>query len=335
MAAISKKDYRKLGHTDILVSPLALGTYEFDRTVYDTDDRGAINIIRTAIDLGINFFDTAEAYAGGHTEELLGEAVRQSGKDAVIVSKLATWGVEPGSENDARWIRKSVENSLRRLNRDYIDVYLIHWPTARISMKWVVEELGKLKAEGKLFAIGVSNFSVEELEFARRGGDIAVLQNPYSLVWRCHERGVLPYCLENGISVMAYSPLGSGILSGVFTRDRRPQQLTNPQKAYHLYKEPYYGMCMEVIDVISAICSDKGYEFSNVALSWLLSKSAVTSTLIGIQKKEQLLQNVKALEVRLTDEEIRLLESAGADMLNAIDAEMSKSMTGWYPDKKY
>jgi aryl-alcohol dehydrogenase-like predicted oxidoreductase len=328
---IRRTDYKPLGKTDIMVSPVMLGTMEFDKSFYkDSDDSEAIEIIRTAIDRGVNFFDSAEAYGDGHSEKVLGEAVRQSGKDVIIVSKLATWD---GELTEAR-IRTSLENSLRRLQRDYLDLYMIHWPTKSVSMKWVMELLMKFKAEGKIKAAGVSNFSVEEMEFAGQGGEIEALQSPYSAVWRCLERNALPYCLEKGISVMTYSPLGQGILSGAFARDRRPQQLTQPQTTYYLYKEPYYSMCMDVVDAIAEICRAKGYKAAQVALAWLLSRKAVTSVLIGIEKKEQLIENLGALDIKLTPEEIQKIEAAGTAMLDAIDATMAKSMTGWWPDKE-
>lgn len=327
---IAKTDYKPLGSTGILVSPVMLGTYEFDKVVFkNSDDNEAIAIIRTAIDHGVNFFDTAEGYGAGHSEEVLGEAVRQSGKDVVIASKIIPWGRALDFED----IRTSVENSLRRLKRDTIDLYMIHWPTQKVSMKAAIESMTKLRGQGKIRAVGVSNFSVAEMEFARQGGALAALQSPYSLVWRCLERDILPYCQKNNMAMLPYSPLGAGMLTGLFTRDRRPQELTAHQATYYLYMEPYYSLCMAVVDELLAISRERGCRPAQAALAWLLGKQAVTSVLIGVEKQEQLLENLGTLAITLTEEEIRRLEAAGKPMLDAIDSTMAKSMTGWWPDK--
>jgi myo-inositol catabolism protein IolS len=327
---IDRSTYRELKGAGVMVSPIMLGTYEFDGQVFkNSRDAEAVAIIRAAIDRGVNFFDTAEGYGGGHSEEVLGEAVRQSGKDVVIASKIITWGRALDYDD----IRASVENSLRRLKRDRIDLYMLHWPTRKVSMKKAVEAMAKLRDEGKIGAVGVSNFSVEEMEFARGGGAVAALQSPYSLVWRCLERDILPYCLQNGISVLPYSPLGAGMLTGLFTRDNKPAELTAHQATYFLYREPYYSLCMGVVDALLEIGRERGCRPAQAALAWLLGKPAVTSVLIGVEKEEQLFENLGALRIPLTREETLRLEAAGEDMRNAIDATMAKSMSGWWPDK--
>lgn len=332
---IKKEEYREIGKTGIMVSPISLGTMEFDKLFYrDADDADSISIIRNAIEMGVNFFDTAEAYGEGHSEEVLGKAVRQSGKDVVILSKLATWGDGSNFKLDAIKIRTAVENSLRRLQRDYMDLYLIHWPTKSVSMEWVMEELMKLKDEGKIKALGVSNFNLKELELAGKGGDIAVLQSPYSLAWRCLEKDVFPYCIKKNISVIPYSPLGQGILSGVFTRTSMPAFANKPQNHYHLYKEPYYSMCMDIVDLVNDICGKYGYKTAQVALAWLYAKPIVCSILMGIETKEQMLENLRTISIKLSDEDIRKLDEVGLPMINSITPVMEKSINGWWPDKE-
>jgi myo-inositol catabolism protein IolS len=330
---IERQNYRNIGDTGIQVSPIALGTMEFDTAAYlDSRDDEAVDIICTAMDLGINFFDTAECYGDGHAEDILGRAIRKAGRDVVVLSKIMLTRRTADEIIDAARIRRSVETSLRHLQRDYIDIYLIHWPTKAVSMKWVMEELSKLKDEGKIRSLGVSNFNLDELAMASQGGKIDVLESAYNLAWRCLEKDVLPYCEKNKISFIPYSPLAQGILSGAFTRTYQPSLGSRPQNYYYMYKEPYYSMCMDILDVINGLCRKHGCKPAQVALAWLLSKKVVCSVLLGIEKREQLIENIAALSINLDKEEILKLDAAGLPMLNSITPRMERSICGWWPD---
>ncbi len=324
---ISKGEYRELGKSGIMVSPISLGCWQYSRdsNFVSMDDRESIKIIRSSIEMGINFFDTAESYGKGHSEEVLGEAIRQSGKDVVIATKVREYNLAPQS------MVSSVEMSLRRLKKDVIDLYQIHWPTAKLDMRLSMETLMDLKMQGKIRAIGVSNFNISEIKLLQEVGDITSLQSPYNLFWRCLEE-VFAYCYSNNISVLSYSPLGHGLISGRFDRMNRQPKRPAQQDSY-LFKEPYYDMALPVLDAVNEVAQRYGSTITQVAIAWLLGKKAVSSVVMGVSNQEQLGQNIGAVFLKLSQDDIQKLEQAGGMILNSINAQMSKSLWNWWPDK--
>lgn len=309
---IKKELYRSLGKTEIRVSPLAIGTWQFSRSKNfpDADEVRANRIIRVAIDRGVNFFDTAEGYGDGESERILGNALKQSGNEVVVISKIMTYGL---NNEDFRltekMISESIEASLRRLQRDYIDLYLIHWPTKKLSMKWLVEELLRHKQKGSIKAVGLYNFVLEDMKNAIGGAEIDALQSPYS-------------------------PLAHGLLTGRFTRASKNAERPYRKDRY-LFQVPYYEMCMDVLDVLKDISLQHGCTATQAALAWLLNRGGVCAPVIGVSSVEQLLENIAAVHTALSTEDLMRLDTASHPLMEALDLNpvTKKSMISWWPDK--
>ena len=193
--------YRKLGRTDITVSGIALGCYQFERGAVwgEPDEKESIATIRSALDLGITFFDTAEAYGDGYSEELLGQAVAGQREKVVIASKVSPHNLAPDA------LKNACENSLKRLRTDYIDLYQIHWPNREVPLEDTVGALEELKQAGHIRAMGVSNFGIEDLSDFLKLAHPESNQLPYNLIWRAIEHELVPACLEHEVGVLTYS----------------------------------------------------------------------------------------------------------------------------------
>jgi len=331
---IKTNEYRKLGKTGLTTSPFALGCWAFggppDYPLQD--DKESIKTIRTAIDMGINVFDTAELYGSGHSEEILGEAVRQSGKDVVVITKVVTWSHDDiNFRVDAAHVRKSVEGSLRRLKTDCLDIYMFHWPSSDIIMDEAMHTLTKMKSEGKIKVLGVSNFQLDELQNVMKYGEIEIVQSPYSLLWRCLEDDLFPYCHENGISIITYSPLANGLLTNAFI-DNGMKPKSDTQNWLVLFKEPYLSLLRPVLQELEEIAKRYGCTVSQASLSWVLSKK-ISACLLGIEKIDQFDENIKALKINLSAEDIAMLDEAGRPLKEEVASTHKRSMTGWWPNR--
>ena len=190
----------------------------------------------------------------------------------------------PNTDSDfkltAESVRRALEGSLKRLKRDCIDVYLVHWPSSDIDMEDVINMMVKLKGQGKLRAIGVSNFQEDELKAVRQYGEIDVLQPPYSLLWRCLEDDVFTYCAKAGISLVVYSPLANGILTDAFIENKR-KPLSDTQSKQILLREPYFDSVAPVLDAVEKIAGKYHCAISQVAIAWMLAKRDVASMILG------------------------------------------------------
>jgi myo-inositol catabolism protein IolS len=308
------------------VSRLTLGCWQFarDSNFPDMDEALSIRLIHEAFDGGITCFDTGEAYGKGYGEEVLGKALRQRGAKTQISTKVRDSNLEAGR------LRQSVEASLRRLGREHIDFYFIHWPTAAQDMNAALEILGSLREEGKLGCVGVSNFVRDDLNSIRKPEQIGAIQFPYNLVWRAYdlELGELPQARR--MTFFAYSPLAQGLLA-TGANPKRPCQHENI-----LYREPALSRCRPALDVVNQLASDRGLTPAQISLAWVLSKPQVASAVIGATRSEQLAENLAAQEVVLAPAELKRLEEASQPMLEFLskDADARRSMWGWWPDRK-
>ncbi|SDI39923.1 aldo/keto reductase [Alteribacillus bidgolensis] len=297
----------QIGNSDLHVNPIGLGTNAVGgHNLYnDLSEEAGKDLVRTAIDNGIDFFDTAFIYGPERSEELVGEVIKESGKRNEIV--LATKGAQKfvdGEEvidNSPEFLRQAFEDSLDRLQTDYIDLYYIHFPDEETPKDKAVAALQELKEEGKIKSIGVSNLTFEQLKEANKDGYVDVYQGNYNLVQREAEEEFLPYCAEHHISFIPFFPLASGLLAGKYTSDMKFDDLRADFP--HLQGEEFKKN-LEKVGKLRPIAKDKGVDVVHVVLAWYLSREAIDVIIPGAKRSEQVLDNLKTLDVTLTDNEI-------------------------------
>lgn len=294
--------YNMLGTSGIEVSEYTLGCWPFaGGDVWgDQDDGDSIGAVHAALDGGINFFDTAEGYGAGRSEEVLGKALAGRRGQAVIASKVGDGHLSP--EN----VRNSCENSLSRLGTDYIDLYLIHWPNHDIPIADTMAALQALVDEGKVRSLGVCNFGVRDLADLLEVGHIEVNQLPYSLLWRPIEFEIFPKCNRHGIGLMTYSPLMQGLLTGRYSSaDDVPDGLARSRHFASTRPQAQHGqqgMETELFDVIDRyrdICRRIGQPMAHVALAWVRAHEGVSSVLVGARNTDEVALNLPAFDLTL------------------------------------
>ncbi|MGG4041183.1 aldo/keto reductase [Bacillus smithii] len=300
----------QLGKTDLYVNPIGLGTNAVGgHNLYpNLSEETGKQVVRTALENGVNFLDTAFIYGPERSEELIGEVLKEFRReDTVIATKGAHKFVGDKIEidNSPAFLRQAVEDSLRRLQTDYIDLFYIHYPDESTPKYEAVGELKKLKDEGKIRAIGVSNFSIEQLKEANQDGYVDVLQSEYNLFKRQAEKDLLPYTAEQGISFVPYFPLASGLLAGKYTKDTKFDDLRakNP-----LFQGEEFVRNLEKVEKLRPIAEAKNTEIAYVVLAWYLTRDSIDALIPGAKKPEQVVNNLKTLDVQLTKEEIESID---------------------------
>lgn len=277
------------------------------------DDDESLAAIRSALDKGVNWIDTAAVYGLGHSEEVVGRAVRGLKNPPYVFTKCARiWNEkrEIGKSLTADSILREVEASLRRLQLERIDLYQIHWPEPdeQIEEGWAA--MAKLKAEGKVRYIGVSNFNVEQMKRAQAIAPITSLQPPYSMISPEIEESILPYCGANNIGVLAYSPMKSGLLSGAMTRER---VAALPEDDFRRrtpnFQEPLLSRNLDLAELLRAIGRRHGRAPGEVAIAWVLRRPEVTAAIVGMRSAKQVEGVIGAAEFRLSAGEIGEIET--------------------------
>jgi aryl-alcohol dehydrogenase-like predicted oxidoreductase len=314
-------EYGRLGRTGLMVSELCLGCMTFGR---ELDEEGSRALVARFLEAGGNFIDTADVYAMGSSEEIVGRAIKGVRDDVVLATKVRfAMGEGP---NDVGLSRKHVisgcEASLRRLGTDYIDLYQVHAWDALTPLEETLSALTDLVRAGKARYIGVSNFTgwqlmkalcVSELKGFER---FVCLQPQYSLVERNIEREVLPVCWEEGLGVIPWSPLGGGFISGKYRRGEGPPQGSRIAEAVESMEEYWDRRSTErnwrILDVVGEISSETGKSYAQISLNWLLQQELVTAPIIGARRMEQLEDNLGASGWRLSEEQLMRLSEAGA-----------------------
>ena len=314
-------DYLKLGKTDIEVSVMALGCWPFaGGTVWGEQDDGvSVATAHAALDLGINFFDTAEGYENGYSEEVLGKALVGRRHEAVIATKVSA------SHLSAEEVEQACERSLKRMQTDYIDLYQIHWPSRKVPLEESIAALERLKQQGKIRAIGVSNFAVDDMAAFLSIGHYETNQLPFGLLWRAIEHEIQPMCVEKGLGIICYSPLAQGLLTGRYASGDEVYgglartRWYSGERATTNHGEP--GCEAEVfaaLNRIRQIAQKVGEPMANVALAWLRRQPGVTSMLVGARTPEEIRQDVGAADLSLSDEVMRALEDATGEVKRKI-----------------
>ncbi len=310
---------RKFGHTDMQVTPIGLGSWAIGGGNYQFGWGSqviaeSIETIQRALDLGINWIDTAAVYGLGHSEEVVGKAVRAwtGGDRPYIFTKCGrVWNEQRQISGNVsgQSIRQEAENSLRRLQVDAIDLYQMHWPDPDQQIEEGWGEMAKLKAEGKVRHIGVSNYSVSQMERIQKIAPIDSLQPPYSMIDRDVEKDILPYCQEHNIAVIVYSPMASGLLTGGMTKERvekLPQD--DWRKRDPDFQEPRLSRNLELTRLLTDIGYPHTMSAANVAIAWTLRHPAVTAAIVGARRPQQVNENVEAAEFRLGEDEIEQID---------------------------
>lgn len=305
---------RRLGNSDLTTTPIGFGAWAIGGGGWAfawgaQDDADSVATIREAIDLGINWIDTAAVYGLGHSEAVVAKALEGVAKRPYVFTKCArVWDEnrQIGKRLKADSIRAECEASLKRLKVDVIDLYQIHWPEPPEDIDEGWQTLQKLKEEGKIRWAGVSNFSAEQMAQVSKFGPITSLQPPYSMVRPEIEKAELPYCHDHNVGVLAYSPMASGLLTGAMTRERLaalPADDWRKEKNRH-YQEPLLTRNLNLVSLLKAIGARSGRTPGEVAVAWVLRHPAVTGAIVGARKPGQLKELIGAADWRLTLAEI-------------------------------
>lgn len=324
---------RQLGGSDLRITPIGFGAWAIGGEGWafswgPQDDQKSIDAIHRAIDLGINWIDTAAVYGLGHSEELVGRALAgRSQKPYVFTKCELTWGedgkIVPCLKRES--LRREVEASLRRLQAEVIDLYQIHWPNpdADIEEGWTA--LAELKQEGKVRHIGVSNFNVEQLKRAQAIAPVTSLQPPYSLINRDVEAGILPYCRQQKIGVIVYSPMKSGLLTGAMTRERVAGFAADDWRRRNAeFSEPRLSRNLALAELLDAIGRRHGRSAGEAAIAWTLANPAVTGAIVGSRGPEQIEGIIGAASFRLGAEEVAEIEAWVTANPSPGEAELAK-----------
>lgn len=309
---------RQLGKTDMHITPIGFGAWAVGGGNWsfgwgDQEDNASVTAIQRALDLGMNWIDTAAAYGLGHSEEIVARALKGRGEKPYIFTKCSlVWNEgehEVTNSLKARSIRREVEGSLRRLQVDVIDLYQIHWPMPDEDLEEGWQTMADLKKEGKVRYIGASNFDVNQLRRVMKIAPVSSLQPPYSLIKREVEQEILPFCHENHIGVIVYSPMQSGLLSGRMTRERIEKFPVNDWRRYdEEFQEPRLSRNLALVEKLREIAILYERTPAEAAIAWTLMNPVVTGAIVGARNAEQVDTIIGAAEFRFNAREMNEIE---------------------------
>lgn len=320
---------RKLGNSDLEITPIGLGAWAIGGGGWEfgwgpQNDNDSIAAIHEGLDQGINWIDTAAAYGLGHSEEIVARALQGRSQRPYIFTKCSLiWDGHGkiGHSLKAESIRRECEASLRRLQVDVIDLYQIHWPIPDADIEEGWTELAKLKEEGKVRCIGISNFDARQMSRALKIAPITSLQPPYSLLARQIEGEALSFTAGNNIGVIVYSPMASGLLSGRMTRDRIARLPHDDwRKHSRNFQEPLLCHNLRLVELLRDIGLRHGLTAGEVAIAWTLNNPAVTGAIVGVRKPQQVTEIIGAGSFRVSDSE--MYEIAQAQMAEAAEISL-------------
>lgn len=320
---------RKLGNSDVLVSPVIFGAWAIGGWMWGgTDEPDAVAAIRASLDAGVNTIDTAAIYGQGLSEELTAKALQGTPRDKVVIATKCgrRWDSDFGSDpwettdlhgnpvtvrSDSRpeSIAYECEQSLKRLRTDYIDLFQIHWPDRITPIEDSMAALARLQSQGKIRAIGVSNFEVDRMAKAIAAGPLASTQPPYSIINRGIEADVLPWCRQNNVSVIVYSPMERGLLTGKVTPDRTfPPD--DHRSTHKFFTTENRRRVLDSLAQIKPICDKYNASYAQVIVNWTIHQPGITAALVGARNADQAHHNAGALAFALTPDELRQIRSA-------------------------
>ncbi len=309
---------RALGKTDIRLSPIIMGTWQTGKSMWTgIDDAQSEKAIHAAMDAGITTFDTAEVYGDGHSEKVLGKAIGSRRDKVVILSKVFSNHLEYDQ------VMGACDRSLKNLGTDYLDLYQIHWPPGSfgakpVPMQETMRALVDLKHQGKIRAIGVSNFSLNQLKAICEIGPIESLQPPYSMLWRHVETDTLSWCQKNRVAVLAYSPMAQGLLTGKFGPDHQFEK-GDHRSSNRLFHPEVYPQVQHALNALRPIAEKKDITLAQLALAWVIAKPGVCA-IAGARNARQTADNAKAADVTLTESELDKLDRISRPVTDLIGA---------------
>lgn len=308
---------RQLGHSEVTITPILMGTWQAGKAMWTgIEDTETIKAIRAAVEAGITTIDTAEIYGEGHSEQIVAQAIAEIRDQVELASKVFPTHLKYDQ------VLEACDRSLQNLQTDYLDLYQIHWPAGSFNSEIVpVEEtmqaLNKLKQQGKIRAIGVSNFSKEQVAEAQQYGQIDSVQPPYSLFWRQAEKELIPYCVAQKITVLAYSSLAQGLLTGKFGADHQFEEGDHRAKN-KLFQGETYERALQAVEQLRPIAQEKGCTLAQLALAWLIAQPN-TCAIAGARNAEQALGNAQALSVQLSQAELEQIDLMGRGVTETLD----------------
>jgi aryl-alcohol dehydrogenase-like predicted oxidoreductase len=306
---------KRLGNSDMELTAIGFGAWaigggDWQYAWGPQDDQDSIDAIHKALDLGINWIDTAAVYGLGHSEEVVGKALKTaSAKPYVFTKSSMTWGEDRTIVQTMKQIKRECEDSLTRLGVDVIDLYQIHWPVPDEELEEGWTAMAELKEEGKVRWIGVSNFSCEQMRRASKIAPVTSLQPPYSMINRSVEAEILPFCERHGIGVINYSPMQSGLLTGKMTAERiEKMPVDDFRKKTKQFQEPRLSRNLDLAKLLGEVGGKHGVSAGVVAIAWTLHHKAVTAAIVGGRSAEQVEGVFPAAEFRLNDGEFEQIQ---------------------------
>jgi aryl-alcohol dehydrogenase-like predicted oxidoreductase len=307
---------RQLGKTDMQLTTIGLGTWAMGGPWQygwgPQDDDEAVAAVVTALEKGINWIDTAPAYGLGHSEELVGQALRQTKHKPYIATKCGLlWNDKKEKVSCLKRdsIRRECLASLERLGVETIDLYQMHWPDPDEEIEAAWEEMALLAQEGKVRYIGASNYSVAQLERVAKIHPPASLQPPYNMLNRAAEEELLPYCAEHGIGVVAYSPMQRGLLTGAFSPERLTQLAPDDHRLRDPgFQEPQFSKTLALVEQLKQIAGRQGHTCAQLAISWVLRRPEIAAAIVGARRPSQIVETVQAGDWNLSSDDIAEIE---------------------------
>jgi len=322
--AATKLETKQLGNSDLKITTVGFGAWAIGGGDWQfawghQEDDESVQAIQRALELGINWIDTAAIYGLGHSEEVVAKALKNASSKPYIFTKCSMrWDDkrEIYRSLKAGSVQEEVENSLKRLKIDAIDLYQIHWPQPEDEIEEGWETMARLQQQGKIRWLGVSNFNVEQMKRVQKIAPITSLQPPYSLLNRKVEPEILPFCLENNIGVINYSPMSSGMLTGKMTAERIQKM---PQDDWRRkspnFNEPKLSTNLKLVELLRQIGDAHGVEPGVVAIAWTLRNPAITAAIVGARSASQVEGTIKAADFRLSPDEAAKIDAFVAENL--------------------
>ncbi|MGD0290887.1 MAG: aldo/keto reductase [Candidatus Binataceae bacterium] len=313
-------EYRKFGQTGIQISAIGFGCWEIGGGYGSIEEAEFIKAINRALDVGINSFDTAEAYGFGASEKSLAKALGSRRKEAVITTKFGVGYPKATNYRDSsrKRVMESIESSLKALETDYVDVYLIHWPDRSIPFEEPMRALDDLVKQGKARAVGLSNFKLDEIETCMKTRRVDVVQYCWNMFDRRMQKEIFPYCRENNIGVMAYGSLAYGMLTGTFNEEMtfdkgdwraKRGQLLNINLFQHLFGPDHFLKNLRAVEELKAMAKRYGKSLPQFALRWTLSNPIVSTALVGCRNPKEVDDNVGALGWSISEADMKEIEA--------------------------
>lgn len=313
-------EYRAFGQTGIQISAIGVGCWEIGGGYGSIEETEFIKAVNRALDLGINCFDTAQAYGFGASEKSLAKALGSRRKEAVITTKFGVGYKEAPNFRDSsrKRIMESIESSLAALNTDYVDVYMVHWPDVNTPFEETMRALDELVQQGKVRAVGISNFRLSQIETSMKTRRVDVAQYCWNMFDRRMQKEIYPYCQQHGIGVMAYGSLAYGLLTGAFTEDTnfesddwraRRGRMGGINLFQHLFGPDYFPKNIRVVEELKGMAKRYGKSLPQFALRWTLSNPVISTALVGCRNSAEVDDNVGALDWAISDADMKEIDA--------------------------